>query len=195
MKANKPYVIGITGGIASGKSGVSSFLRELGEKVVIADEVARLAQKELKDEIIAAFGTEITDSEGEIDRARLRGIVFNDEEALDRLNKLMHPKILSMLKEEIDNFDGKRIFLEVPLLFETGFQKACDKTWCVYTGEEEQKRRLMKRDNLDEELAEKIIASQLSEEKRLSLSDERICSLYERENTRQQVLKLLSELD
>lgn len=195
MRANRPYVIGITGGIASGKSGVSCFLRELGEKVIIADEIARLAQKELKGELINAFGKDIADENGDIDRAKLRQLVFNHKPSLDRLNGLMHPKILQMLENEIKAFEGKRIFLEVPLLFETGFQRSCDKIWCVYTGEAEQKKRLIRRNSLDEALAQKIIDSQMREADRLKLSDEKIFTLYEKENTRKQVENLLKKLD
>ena len=166
-------IVGLTGGIASGKSTVSKYLAEKGFKVYDADKIAKdiSGKKSVQEEIILTFGNEILDENGNVDRKKLKEIVFGDKEKLKQLNAIIHPKVIDFYKELKEKNTDKIIIFDVPLLFESGIDKFCDKILVVISDYEIQLDRIVERDKIDRELAEKIIKSQLSNEERIKKAD------------------------
>ena len=159
------WVLGLTGGIGSGKSAVSAIFEELGIQVVDADIVAREVVEPGSvglTKITAHFGDEILTSNGTLDRAKLRAIIFADESQKQWLNNLLHPLIrgsmLSQLKQATSNY----VILVAPLLFENGLEKYCNHTLLIDVPVDVQITRTTARDNVSVELAKQIIASQMS---------------------------------
>lgn len=166
-------IIALTGGIATGKSSLSNILKEKKYKVVDADLIARdLANKStILKELSKAFGKDIVDNK-QLNRAYLREIVFNDEKKLNVLNDIMHPKIIKKIKEEIEENKNKKIlFLDIPLLFETKLEYLANKILLVTCDEEIQINRLMKRDNINLDLALNMINKQMALKEKENLSD------------------------
>jgi len=159
------WVLGLTGGIGSGKSAVSAMFEKLGIQVVDADIVAREVVEPgslgLK-KIAEHFGDEILTSNGTLDRAKLRAIIFADESQKQWLNNLLHPLIresmLSQLKQATSNY----VILVAPLLFENGLEAYCNHTLLIDVPVDVQITRTTARDNVSVELAKQIIASQMS---------------------------------
>ena len=166
-------IIGLTGGIASGKSTVSKYLAEKGFKVYDADKIAKdISEKKLvQEEIILTFGDKILDENGNVDRKKLKEIVFEDKEKLKQLNAIIHPKVIDFYKELKEKNTDEIIFFDVPLLFESGIDKFCDKILVVISDYEIQLNRIVERDKIDRELASKIIKSQISNEERIKKAD------------------------
>ena len=166
-------IIGLTGGIASGKSTVSKYLAEKGFKVYDADKIAKdISEKKLvQEEIIATFGDKILEENRNIDRKKLKEIVFEDKEKLKQLNAIIHPKVIDFYKELKEKNTDEIIIFDVPLLFESGIDKFCDKILVVISDYEIQLNRIVERDNIDKELASKIIKSQLPNEERIKKAD------------------------
>ena len=166
-------IIGLTGGIASGKSTVSKYLTEKCFKVYDADKIAKdiSEKKSVQEEIIATFGDKILDKNGNIDRKKLKEIVFEDKEKLEKLNGIIHPKVIDFYKELKEKNTDEIIIFDVPLLFESGIDKFCDKILVVISDYEIQLNRIVERDKIDRELAEKIIKAQLSNEERIKKAD------------------------
>lgn len=168
-------IVGITGLIASGKSTLSSYLKSQGYKIVDADAISRDITK--KDRIgyvkvIEEFGRDILSSNGEIDRAKLSNIVFNDKNSLKKLNDTLHPLIFQEIDRQLDLYkDEKILFLDAPLLFEAKLDKKCDEVILVFCDEEVQISRIQKRDNKDYDSAKKIIDSQIAKEFKIEKSD------------------------
>jgi len=168
-------IVGITGLIASGKSTLSSYLKSQGYKIVDADAISRDITK--KDrigyaKIIEEFGRDILSSNGEIDRAKLSNIVFNDENALKKLNDTLHPLIFQEIDRQLDLYkDEKILFLDAPLLFEAKLDKKCDELILVVCDEDVQISRIQKRDNKDYDSAKKIIDSQIGKRFKIEKSD------------------------
>ncbi len=129
---NKP-IIGILGGICSGKSTVAGEFAKLGCKVIDADKIVHelLDRKDIKESVVSLFGEAILNSEKKIDSKKLAGIVFSDSEKLSSLNKIIHPFVLERAEELIEKYNGqsqvKAIVLDMPLLAEVGWDKRCDK--------------------------------------------------------------------
>ena len=166
-------IIGLTGGIASGKSTVSKYLAEKGFEVYDADKIAKdiSEKKSVQEEIILTFGDKILDENKNVDRKKLKEIVFEDKEKLKQLNAIIHPKVIDFYKELKEKNTDEIIIFDVPLLFESGIDKFCDKILVVISNYEIQLNRIVERDKIDRELAEKIIKSQLSNEKRIKKAD------------------------
>lgn len=166
-------IIGLTGGIASGKTTVSNFFKEKGFLVFDADKIAKdiSEQKEVVEEIILHFGKEILDENLKIDRKKLKNIIFKDKKKLETLNKIIHPKVYSFYKDIKKNKKLKKVVFDVPLLFESGIDKLCDRVLLVVANREIKIDRIMKRDNISQELAEKIIDSQMSDEEKIKKAD------------------------
>ncbi|OEF95599.1 dephospho-CoA kinase [Desulfuribacillus alkaliarsenatis] len=168
--------IGITGGIASGKSLVTEAIKNLGYHVVDADIVARDVVKqgtECYRQIVSEFGEDILEVTGEINRKKLGGIIFSDLKARERLNQITHPVIRSLVLAEaakIEEGEGI-VFLDIPLLFETGYEHAVDRTVLVYISHSIQVKRLIQRDAIDENYAKAKISSQMSLERKKELAD------------------------
>jgi len=170
-------VIGLTGGIGSGKSTVSQFLAELGVVIIDADKVGHEAFKpdtELWREVVAAFGKEILTPDGDIDRKKLGGIVFGNYEALAWLNEIMHPRIYTLVKAEIEEYRRQGVevvVLEAPLLLEAGWTSLVDEVWVTVAPESTVLKRLKKKLGLSEPESLARIRSQLSSEERIKQAD------------------------
>ncbi|WP_407308445.1 dephospho-CoA kinase [Desulfosporosinus sp. SB140] len=164
--------IGLTGGIGSGKSTVSRWFENLGVPVIDADKIVHhLFQSDslLISELINAFGPDIVQENGEIDRSQLGKRVFAKEEARKRLESIVHPQVIEGMKharDELRSSGAKVCVWDVPLLFETGFEKYVDQAWVVWVPRDIQIQRVLLRDNLDlHEVEARIAAQGLLEEK------------------------------
>ncbi|MDK6809804.1 dephospho-CoA kinase [Ligilactobacillus agilis] len=191
------YILGLTGGIASGKSTVSAYLAQNGALIIDADLIARqvVAKKSsgLK-QIVAKFGGEILTASGELDRKKLGKLVFSNRELLKALTDITGPLIRTEILREIEaakKAQVKLVVLDIPLLFETGYQTLCDKVMVVTIPSKLQLERVMKRDNLSAAEARKRIANQLPASKRNELADVLIDNSKSVAETYQQVLKWL----
>ncbi|WP_174845456.1 dephospho-CoA kinase [Sporolactobacillus shoreae] len=159
--------IGLTGGIASGKSTVSDWLRNNHFPLVDADRIARevVAPGEPGlQKIVEAFGRRILLEDGSLDRAQLGELIFHHEDLRQSLNSIIHPLIRSRMRKQLETFEKEGapvVFLDVPLFFEGSFEGWTDKTIVVYVTESNQLRRLMARNNLTEAEAMARIKSQM----------------------------------
>ncbi len=171
LMQNKGYVmkvvIGLSGNIATGKSTVSNILRDHGAVVVDADLIARKIVEKGEpalNEIVRSFGSEILQSDGTLDRKALGDIVFNNPDQLHTLNRIMHFRITSHIKQEIEHFrqrtDKEILTIDAALLFEAGLDKLVDQIWFVDTSEKLQLERLKKRNNFTDDEALKRIKAQ-----------------------------------
>ena len=144
-------VIGLTGGIASGKSTVSRMLRQKGAHIIDADEIAKEIVKPGKpawEDIVRYFGKEILDESGNIRRKKLAKIVFSDEKKLNLLNRITHPRIVEEIKRELEacrRRNEKIVIIDAALLLEIGHDVLVDEVWVVAGGEEIQNDKLLKR--------------------------------------------------
>lgn len=166
--------IGLTGGIASGKSAVANLFAERGVPVIDTDEIARdLVQpgSPLLTQLTQAFGREIIDSQGALDRKRLRTMVFADENLRSQLDQLMHPAIRAELERRSAVAGGPYQILAIPLLVETG-ARYFDRVLVVDCSVETQLQRLLARDAENEAQARAIIAAQATREERLKRADD-----------------------
>ena len=170
-------VIGLTGGIGSGKSTVSQFLQELGAVVLDADKVgheAYLPGTETWQELVAAFGEEILTPDGNIDRKKLGGIVFSNPESLKRLNQIVHPRMFEMMKARIEEYRQqgvKVVVLEAAILLEANWTPLVDEIWVTVASELAVVERAKERTGLPEEQILARIRSQLSVEERTKHAD------------------------
>ncbi|MCS6801074.1 MAG: dephospho-CoA kinase [Chloroflexota bacterium] len=167
-------VVGLTGGIASGKSTVAAMLRERGAAIIDADALGHRVLERGSDSwatLVATFGEGILSDNGEIDRRRLGAIVFADPEQLKRLNAISHPRIRRMALDELAALrargDVEVAVVEAALLFEGGWDDFCDEVWVVYVPEEIALARLRSRNGLtDAQARERIRAQMPIDEKR-----------------------------
>ena len=169
------WILGLTGGIGSGKSAVSAMFEKLGITVVDADIVAREVVEPgsvgLK-KIVEHFGKTILTSEGVLDRAKLRGIIFDNETEKSWLNALLHPLIRESMLKQLQQATSDYVILVAPLLFENGLEKLCNHTLLIDVPVTTQITRTSARDNVSEAQAKKIIASQMSRaDKQLKADD------------------------
>lgn len=191
-------LIGLTGGIASGKSLVTAILREKGAFVICADEVSRdLVQKEMPalKSIREAFGSEVFHEDGEIDRKALGKVVFRSESDRKRLEFILHPLIFDEIFRRIG--DARRagvkdIVLDAVLLIESGLYEYVDQIWVVIASN--QMERLMLRDGLQETDALARINAQMTNRQRLEFADAVIDNSYDIERTRGRVNELWNSL-
>lgn len=164
--------IGITGGIASGKSAVGDYLVSLGYPVIDADLIAREVVEPGRETLAVlreAFGPGILSPAGDLDRRALAAVIFNDDQKRAQLNQIVHPAIDREMQKKMEAAqDQPLVFLMVPLLYETGFQKHCDEVWLVKVSRETQVRRLMARDDIDAGHADQKIKAQMTDEDRLA---------------------------
>ncbi len=171
------YVIGLTGGIGTGKTAVSDMLRELGAAVIDADRVGHEAYRPGADAwtaVVEAFGKGILTEGGEIDRKRLGAIVFGDPAELARLNSIMHPRMYRMMEERLDGLrsEGRgAAVIEAALLIEADWQPLTDEVWVVTAPEEDAVSRTAARSGLSEEAVRARIASQMGQSERVRYAD------------------------
>jgi len=170
-------VIGLTGGIGSGKSTVSGFLAELGAVILNADEVGHEALKpdtEIWRQLVAAFGQQIVAPDGNIDRKKLGNIVFSSTESLSRLNQIMHPPMCDMVKARLEEYrrQGTRVVvLEAPLLLEAGWTPLVDEVWVTTAAEATVLKRLKERSGMSQTESLTRLRSQLSPAERIRHAD------------------------
>lgn len=176
--AGRTIVLGITGGIACGKSLITRFFRDLGAAVLSADELAREAVRPGEDvfqQIVAHFGEEILTTEGTIDRSRLARKIFLAPEERQQLNQITHPAIGHLADLRISELQKRRevplIVYEAPLLFEAKGEERVDLVLVVASTPERQLERLMRRDNLSREEALQRISAQMPLSEKISRSD------------------------
>lgn len=197
MSQNK--IIGLTGSISTGKTQVSNYLRDRGEKVIDADLIARevVDLGPVKEKIKEAFGNDIYKGD-ELDRKALGEIVFRDKEKRQVLNEIEHPEIYRIILEEIKNSKG-RVFVDIPLLFESQhlnekYGLDFDEVWLVYVNRETQVKRLIKRDRISRGYALEKINSQMSVEDKKIMADVIIDNSGSLEETFKQVEENLKRL-
>lgn len=167
-------IVGLTGGIASGKSTVSNYFREFGAEVLDADVVAKeLSEKEENvAKIIEIFGNEILDENGNISRKKMRERAFLEKDKLKQLNELLHPQVIEVFKKKKENTkEDEIVIFDIPLLFEAGMERLCDTVIVVYISKRVQLERMMKRDRHGIDLAERIIESQMSMSDKIDKAD------------------------
>lgn len=164
-------IVGLTGGIASGKSTVSNIFEKYNLKIADADKISKELgnRQDVIKEIMENISKDVLDEFGNLDRTKLKNIVFGDKTKLQLLNKIFHPKVREEFKKiKLNSSKNDIIIFDVPLLFETGMDNLCDKNILVYVDEKTQIERLIARDSISIELAKKIIDSQMSlDEKKL----------------------------
>ena len=163
MKQSKPYVVGLTGGIASGKTSVANALRDMGMKVLDADAISRSVTApggEALADIRKAFGDSVFDGEI-LNRRALGDVVFRDEQKRRQLEEIIHPLVIGKMKRLTQEANADIVFWDVPLLYETGMDKDCGEVWCVHVPADEQVRRVMRRDHMTRTQAMDRIGSQM----------------------------------
>ena len=170
-------VIGLTGGIGSGKSTVSRFLAQLGAVILDVDRVGHELLKpgtEVCCEVVAAFGRQILTPDGDIDRKKLGEVVFSHPESLSQLNQIMHPRIYDMVKAQLEEYRRQGVavvVLEAPLLIEADWTSLVDEVWVTVASQSTVLRRLKEKFGLSEPEALVRIGCQLASEERVKHAD------------------------
>lgn len=204
MSANRPYIIGLTGGIGTGKSEAAKFLASLGAVHLDADAISHELTEpggEALEPIRAEFGEGVFREDGTLDRRALANITFSDPARKRALEAILHPRIQRDLMRGIDRAaeeGAKVVILDVPLLFETGMDALCDETWVLSADPETQVARVMMRDRVEREQVEARIQNQMPAEEKEKLATQVIPTERPMEKTQaelasmyQQVLKRL----
>lgn len=198
MKQNK-MIIGITGSIGTGKSTVSNYLISKGYSVVDADKISKGAYNIGSNgykAILEVFGVEILNSNGEVDRKKIKKIVFDNSNMLQRLNMAIHPIIINEIEKEIEILLESQnvVFLDAPLLIETELHKKVDKIIVVACDKNEQISRIIKRDKITAYMAISIINSQMSIDEKLKFADYIVYNNSTIENLYSQVDEIILEI-
>ena len=168
-------IIGLTGGIGSGKTAVSDCFKELGITIVDADLASRVVVEKGKpslESIKEHFGSDILNESGELDRGKLREIIFNSDSEKQWLESLLHPAIAKQIQYELSSSKSPYTILVSPLLLETNQKDFCSKVLVVDVPVETQVSRTLARDGVSEEQINSIIDSQIDRNERLALADE-----------------------
>jgi len=194
-------VIGLTGGIAAGKTTVSAMLRELGAVILDADNIAHELMAPYQPawyKICQHFGEEYILPDGKINRQKLGRLVFSNPSALKELNAIIHPIIKDYIEKEIEKlrregFDGV-VVVDAALIFEAGWTEMLDEIWVVKVDYQTQLQRLMKRNNLTQEEAINRIESQMSQEEKIARADKVIDNSLSIDDTLKQVKAFWIEL-
>lgn len=169
------YIVGLTGGIASGKTAVSDRFASLGVPIIDTDVIARELVKPgqpILQEIAAAFGKKILTRKGRLRRRKLREIIFSDPEKQDLLENILHPAIRTEARRQVSEADAEYCIVVIPLLAESGHFDWLDRVLVVDVSESTQIKRLVARDDVTEEQARSSLAAQASREARLKLADD-----------------------
>ena len=187
-------IVGLTGGIAMGKTTISQFLKSKAIPVVDTDQIAHeiLTVDEVKVKLMDTFGESILDKNQNIDRRKLGPIVFNDQRQLEKLNIIVQPYIRTEIVRQLDTFSASKVVvLDAPVLFEQGYEKMVDYLMVIKTSAQIQVERLMQRDSLNEIDAQKRIQAQMPIEEKVKKADIVIDTSGTIEETRSQVVKWL----
>lgn len=192
-------IIGITGGIASGKSTVTEFLRQKGFQVVDADAVVHQLQKpggQLYQVLVEHFGEKILLENGELNRPLLASLIFSNPEEQEWSKRTQGEIIreeLAALRNQFAQTEAL-FFMDIPLLFEQDYASWFDETWLIYVNREIQLERLMKRDQISKEAAESRLNSQWPLERKISLASHSLDNNGNQEQLIAQVVQLLDEM-
>ncbi|GAA4712297.1 dephospho-CoA kinase [Brevibacillus fulvus] len=193
-------ILGLTGGIATGKSTVTAMLRERGIPVIDADQIAREVVEPGKpayEAIVEHFGKGILLPNGQIHRRLLGEIVFSDEGQRQKLNSIVHPEVRKVMREQAEEAEQSGapiVFMDIPLLFESKLQHMVDKIVVVYAPESQQLSRMLERDELNEEQAIKRLRAQWPIEQKKQLADFLIDNQGSRAETETQVDQMLQKI-
>ena len=189
-------IIGITGGIGAGKSTVCEEFKKYGACIIDADKISHQVTAKNGSayaEIVESFGTDILKNDGEIDRKKLAGIVFSDQNELEKLNYITHKHIFEKMREEIASSNSELIILDVPLLFSADFDIKCDYKIAVVANLQERIKRVMFRDGISRDDVLKRIDAQLSDQEMREKAD--ICIENDSfENMRNQVSLIVDKI-
>ena len=193
-------VIGLTGGIASGKSTISNIFKEVGWPVIDADQTARQVVMPGSlglEQIVSRFGSQVLQPVGTLDRAALGSMVFDDPQNLSDLDQIEHPLIMAAIDKQLAGFKKQGlpvVVLDVPLLFETRMDQECDLTVLAVVDRKTQLERLMKRDHCSKAAALKRINAQMPLEEKMRRADVTIDNNGSLAQTRLQVAKLVKRV-
>ena len=172
---NRSFKIGLTGGIASGKSTVANLFSDLGVEIIDADEIAHSItskQGSAYDKIVEHFGNSVIGDDNELDRKKLRTIIFNNSELRKDLEQMIHPEVHSIInKQTLESQEPYQIIV-IPLLIETGYQNFVDRVLIIDCSLKTQLARLMNRDDETLESARKIVTNQIERKERLKFADD-----------------------
>ena len=189
-------IVGLTGGIVGGKSTVASMFRDLGAKIIDADILGHsviLPYKPAWKKIIKLFGEDILGNDLTIDREKLGKIVFADQAFLKKLNEMTHPEIIKLIKKEINMARNKThnqekiLVIDAALIYEAKIDKIMDKIIVVYIDEDEQIKRLIKRNNLSKDEASQRVKSQIPMKEKIKMADYVIDNNDTLDKTKEQV--------
>ncbi|MGM0907045.1 MAG: dephospho-CoA kinase [Pseudomonadota bacterium] len=187
------YVVGVTGGIGSGKSAATAEFKKLGITVVDADVVARqvvMPGTPCLQAITEHFGNKLLTEDGELNRKALRQRVFSNPQEKEWLNKLLHPAIRQEIISQLEQADSPYVILSAPLLLENGLEKYCQRVLVIDVPESLQLKRTIQRDDSPKEEVEAIMKAQLSRDERLKKANDVLNNDGNLEQLKQQVLQL-----
>jgi dephospho-CoA kinase len=188
-----PYRVALTGGIASGKSTVADLFAALGIPVIDTDVIAREVVEPGRPalaQVVAAFGSDVLDAEGRLDRRRMRERIFGDPDAKRRLESILHPAIRMEMERQSLAAEGPYQVLVIPLLTEGGRRDHVDRVLLVDVPEELQIERLMRRDGVSHEQAKASLKAQATRAQRLALADDVVRNTGRVDDLREQVARL-----
>lgn len=196
-------VIGLTGGIGSGKSLVAKILKDkYGAYILYTDHIAKEQMEPggaSFQEVVEYFGTDILAEDGTIDRSKLAAIIFEDSEKRLKINEITHPKVLIAVKQEINSISATGSYpylvVETALMIEAGYDYICDVVWYVHSPEEERRNRLKKERNYTDEKIDSIFANQSKEEAFRSKFSKVVENIGDFDMLEQQVDKLIKLVD
>lgn len=186
-------VVGLTGGIGSGKTTAARLFAELGVPVIDTDQIAReLVEpgQPALEEVVASFGPEVLTREGDLDRARMRQLVFQDPDQRRRLEAILHPRVRETVQQRVRDLDAPYCVVAIPLLIETGQRDLVDRILVVDAPPTAQLARATKRDGTSVAEVQAIMASQATREERLAAADEVLLNDGDRARLTAQVMEL-----
>lgn len=192
-------ILGVTGGIAAGKSSVTALFRELGAEVISADDLAREVVgpgSPVLERIVKHFGPQVLRPDGGLDRQALAARIFGDSDARGDLNRIIHPAIAQLAQARLGEAAARSsvVVYEAPLLFEAGAEGRVDAVLVVTVSQSVQLRRLMERDGLSENEARARIEAQMSQDEKVARADFVIDNSGEKQATEEAVRRLYAEL-
>lgn len=193
---NRPFLIGLTGGIASGKSLVCSYLEHKGYHVIYTDLLTHqvLEFDSVKNQLIAKFGKFILE-ENKISRLKLGEIVFKNKDKRLLLNSIVHPEIRKLIQKDIEYSEDEYLIIEIPLLFESKLEKAFDLTVNIYTNDNIRYERLRKRDKLTSVGVQDRLLSQMNNEEKIKRADINIANNGSIEQLKIKIDEVFSAID
>ena len=197
MEIFMKLIIGVTGGTGSGKTTVSTYLKEKGAMIIDADIVAReivMPGKAALSEIEDSFGNDVILSDGSLNRKKLASIVFTDSKKLNILNSITHKYIIDEINSAVNKKQDGIVVIDAALLFQTELFKLCDKTLSVIADRDVRKKRIISRDGLSEEMAQNRISSQEPDSYYEAKSDYVVVNNGDADSLKFEIDRILKEL-